>query len=55
MVGAEEKEYSCSNCANEGTKECKDCSVVNDDDDFGCMCHTNPPCWFCENNHFEDK
>jgi hypothetical protein len=44
--------YNCGNCENENTIECDDCSIL---DGEGCSCHINPPCGFCENNHYEEK
>jgi hypothetical protein len=44
---------NCENCVRKNTQECDDCS--NTWEDTNCSCHINPPCSFCENNHFEEK
>lgn len=31
----------------------EDCSALWDEA-YSCSCHINPPCYFCENNYFEE-
>ena len=46
-------EQDCSKCKNINTSECDECSNLWENTE--CCCHINPPCSFCENNHFEEK
>ena len=45
---------TCSSCIHDGNEDgqCDDCSRITDEE---CSCHINPPCSYCEHNHYEEE